>query len=207
MEQLGVPFEVILAENGSQDSTPAIAKELALRDPRVRVLHLPSPDYGRAMREGFLASSGDALANFSVDFIDVEFLRRALSELARYDVVLGSKYLYRGLDRRPVSRRMGGLILSGFVKLLFRLPVADTHGLLALRRERVSPLVGRCRFGHEVFDTELIVRSHRAGLSIREIPVQVEEKRSSRLGASARARRMLVQLLKLRYALWREGVR
>ncbi|MHB8990573.1 MAG: glycosyltransferase family 2 protein, partial [Chloroflexota bacterium] len=93
LEPTGIPFEVILAENGSSDGTPALAKELALRDSRVRVLHWDRPDYGRAMRQGFLVSSGDCLLNFSIDFIDVGFLRAALARLASFDVVLGSKYV------------------------------------------------------------------------------------------------------------------
>ncbi len=206
LEPTGIPFEVILAENGSTDGTPALAKEAALSDARIRVLHVDQPDYGRAMRQGFLASSGDCLLNFSIDFIDVEFLRMALARLASYDVVLGSKYVTAGYDRRPAARRLGGQALSALVRLLFWLPVSDTHGLMAFRRERVAPLLRRCRLGHEVFDTELIVRCHRAGLRMCELPVAVEEQRPSRLGSWKRARRMLLQFARLRVALWREGV-
>ncbi len=206
LERAGLAFEVILAENGSRDATFAIAQSLAEGDGRVRALHLAAPDYGRAMRQGFLASAGDWLANFSIDFADVEFLQEALAALSQCDVVLGSKYVAGGYDRRPLARRLGGQLLSGFVRLLFGLPVRDTHGLLVLRRERVAPLVEKCRFGHEIFDTELIVRAHRAGLAIRELPVRVEETRPSRLGSFKRAWRMLRQFARLRVALWLEGV-
>lgn len=202
----GLSFEVILAENGSSDQTLAVAKGLALRDARIRVLHLERPDYGRAMRAGFLVSSGDCLLNFSIDFVDVGFLRTALSRLASHHVVLGSKYVAAGYDRRPAARRLAGRALSALVRLLFWLPVSDTHGLMALQRVKAAPLLERCRFGHEVFDTELIVRCHRAGLRMCEVPVSVAEQRPSRLGSLRRAMRMLVQLTSLRVALWREGI-
>jgi glycosyltransferase involved in cell wall biosynthesis len=205
LERIGVAFEVILAQNGSTDETPQIADELARTDHRVRAIHLDLPDYGRAMRQGFLDSAADCVLNFSVDFVDIGFLQTALSELDRADVVLGSKYVARSHDRRPLQRRLGGIFLSNLVRVLFHLPVSDTHGLLALRRDEVIALVEKCRFGNEVFDTELIVRAHRAGLAMCEIPVRVEEQRPNRVGALRRALRMLRQYAALRVVLWQEG--
>lgn len=207
LERTGLAFELILAENGSTDATWKIAQHLAEGDSRIRALHWPEPDYGQAMRQGFLASSANYLANFSIDFVDIEFLEAALAALEQCDIMIGSKYSAKGCDRRPIARRLGGRLLSRFVRLLFRLPVSDTHGLLVLHRGRVAAQVEKCRFGNEIFDTELIVRSHRAGLVIRELPVCAEEKRPSRSGTLTRARRMLAQLARLRMALWQEGMR
>jgi glycosyltransferase involved in cell wall biosynthesis len=205
LERTGLTFEVILAENGSADATAALADDLARRDRRIRVIHLPSPDYGQALRQGFLAGTGDCLLNFSIDFVDLEFLQTALGRLAGCDMVIGSKYVAQGHDHRPWRRQVGGRLLSGFVRTLFRIPYADTHGLLALRRKRVVALVERCRFGHEIFDTELIVRAHRAGLALCEVPVRVEEQRPSRTGTLRRALRMLAQFVRLRWDLWQEN--
>ena len=203
--------EVILAENGSQDATLAVAQELAYSHPNLRVIHREQPDYGRAMRQGFLCGEGKYLVNFSIDCIDMDFLSCALALLANgpanYDLVLGSKYVAASYDRRGVSRRLPGLMLSGLARLLFALPVADTHGLLAMRSSRLRPLIERCRSGNEIFDTELIVRAHRARLAMREIPFHVEEVRPPRQGNARRALRMLRHLGELRLALWREGIR
>ena len=97
--------------------------------------------------------TGDCLANFSIDFADVEFLKSAIARLDRYDIVLGSKYIEIGYDQRPPARRVGGWLLGRFVQWAFRIPASDTHGLMALRRDRVQTLLTRCRFGHEIFRT------------------------------------------------------
>lgn len=204
LESLAMPFEVILAENGSTDATLSIARRLANDDCRVRVIHLDLPDYGQAMRHGFLAACSDFLVNFSVDLISFDFLQTALDRLRQFDVVLGSKYVAKGYDRRPLTRQLGGRLLSGFVRILFGLPVSDTHGLLGLRRHKVVALLERCHFGHEIFDTELVVRAHHAGLAICEVPLAVEEERPNRIGAFRRAVRMLIQIIKLRLWLWQE---
>ena len=206
LESSGLTFEVILAENGSTDLTLKVAEKLARDHRQVRVIHLSSPNYGQAMQQGFLASDAEFLTNFSIDFWDMEFLRDALAKIDRFDMILGSKYISRGYDRRPLTRRIGGLLLSRFVRLVFGLPISDTHGLLVLRGDRVRSLIGRCRFGHEIFDTELIVRSYQAGCRVCEMPVCVQEQRSSRAGTIKRALRMLVELTKLRLVLWQEGI-
>src|SRR5437879_3567686 len=88
------PFEVIVCENGSTDRTPEVARSLEAQYPVIRVLRAPDADYGRALREGFLAARGEVVANFDVDYIDLEFLRAALALLASPDgpaMVVASK--------------------------------------------------------------------------------------------------------------------
>ncbi len=205
LDGAGLRYEVILAENGSTDGTPAVVDALAAELPLVRALHLPEPDYGRALQAGFLAGSGGALANFSVDLVDLGYLEWALALWDQADVVLGSKYAPDGEDHRPWPRRVAGRAMGALAQALFGLPVRDTHGLLVLRRETMAPLVARCRSGHEILDTEIVVRAHRAGLRILELPLRVDEVRSSRIGSGRRAARMLGDFARLRWALWREG--
>jgi glycosyltransferase involved in cell wall biosynthesis len=70
----GRTFELIVAENGSTDDTIGVAKKLADNHPEVRLLTLPQPNYGEALRAGFLSAQGDAVANFDVDYVDLAFL-------------------------------------------------------------------------------------------------------------------------------------
>src|SRR5260370_15143467 len=68
------PFEVLICENGSNDGTQALAKRLKGDYPEVRALSLPAPDYGAALRAGFLAAKGDLVANFHAGYGDMGFL-------------------------------------------------------------------------------------------------------------------------------------
>jgi glycosyltransferase involved in cell wall biosynthesis len=206
LDRLQCRAEVIVVENGSRDATLARAQELAQEDPRLHVVHTDTPNYGRAMRQGFLSASAEYMVNFSIDFVDLGFLQQALARIATLDMVLGCKYLTKGEDQRPLQRRLAGKALSALARIMFGIPFADTHGLMMLRRETFTGLLQKCRFGNEVFDTELIVRAYGAGLRIAELPVRVEETRPSRLGATRRALRMLRQFASLRMALWRESL-
>jgi hypothetical protein len=68
----------------------------------------------------------------------------------------------------------------------------------------VDVIARQCRFGKDLFDTELILRAERAGLHTAEIPVTVVERRPARTSILRRVPRTLSGLVKLRVALWRD---
>jgi hypothetical protein len=197
-------FEVIVVENGSSDETPAIAARLAEELDEVRLLRLPEADYGRALRAGLLAARGDIVVNFDVDWCDLAFLERAAPMVTAPGgpaVVVGSKRAAGTQDTRSAPRR---LVTWGFTTLLrrgFGLRVSDTHGVKALRRSPLAPLAEACRFGKDLFDTELVLRAERAGLGSAEIPVTVVERRPPRSSMLRRIPRTVVGLVRLRLAL------
>jgi polyisoprenyl-phosphate glycosyltransferase len=67
----GIPFEMILVDDGSTDRTPQLLAELAARDPRVRVIHL-SRNFGHqtALTAGLDHARGDAVAMLDADLQD-----------------------------------------------------------------------------------------------------------------------------------------
>ena len=201
------PFEIVVVENGSTDDTAEVAKALTPDIPELRVLSLGAPDYGKALRMGFLAAQGEIAAFFDVDYFDLGFLDRAVALMEAPDgpaVVVGSKRGEGALDTRPWPRRMVTLVFSTILKVGFGLSVSDTHGMKVLRRQPLIPLAERCRFGTDLFDTELILRAERAGLKSGEVPVIVQELRPSRSSIAKRIPRTMANLVKLRIYLWRD---
>jgi glycosyltransferase involved in cell wall biosynthesis len=207
LRERGRSFEIVVVENGSSDDTAAIANRLAGEFPELRALSLPEPDYGRALRAGLLAAVGAVVVNFDVDFCDLGFLDRAVPLVEPADgpaVVVGSKSMAGSDDTRTWQRRLVTGVFSSLLHYGFGLSVSDTHGVKAMRREAVAPLARHCRFGQDLFDTELILRAERAGLRSAEIPVEVIEKRPARSSIRARIPRTVKGLVALRLALWRE---
>lgn len=206
----GLSFEVVVVENGSTDDTAAIARRLAGEVAELRCLSMGEADYGRALRAGLLSAEGEVVVNFDVDWCDLGFLDRAVPMVAAGGgpaVVVGSKRAEGSADTRNRRRR---LVTAGFSSVLhygFGLSVSDTHGVKAMRRAVVVPLAERCRFGQDLFDTELVLRTERAGLGSAEIPVEVVERRPARSTMLSRIPRTLKGLGKLRVALWGETVR
>ncbi len=81
--------------------------------------------------------------------------------------------------------------------------VTDTHGMKGFRRALVDDLVPQVVSTEDLFDTELVVRAERAGYSIVEVPVVVEEMRTARSSLIKRAPRTVLGLIRMRRLLRR----
>ena len=67
----GLPYELVIVDDGSTDGTAAILDELAERDPRIRVLHLSRPfGHQMALTAGLDHARGDAVVMIDGDLQD-----------------------------------------------------------------------------------------------------------------------------------------
>jgi glycosyltransferase involved in cell wall biosynthesis len=204
LRQRRLPFEVIICENGSTDRTAELGGELEQRYSEVRLIRDSRPDYGEALRHGFLAAQGDIVVNFDVDYIDLAFLDAAVALMdveGGPSVVVASKRGPDSEDTRPLGRRLVTAVFTSILRKGFGLVVSDTHGMKALRRADLAPLVDVCQCREDLFDTELILRAERAGLGVAELPTVVRDTRPPRSSIASRILRSLTGLLRLRRAL------
>ena len=220
MEARGVDYELILAENGSSDDTLAIAQRLAAANPRIRAMQMPVPDYGFAMKTGMLASKGDYVVLFDIDYHDIDFMLKAGAVLdngtpghpqgvsgrpGAAGIVVGSKLIAGSEDRRSPARHLISLGFTTILRVLFDPRMDDTHGMKVLRRDVVQRFAPKTVRTTDLFDTELIIRARRAGVIVKALPVTCEEKRKARSSIARRIPRTIRGLLNLRMVLWREG--
>jgi glycosyltransferase involved in cell wall biosynthesis len=190
-------FELILSENGSIDQTLSLARELAQQHPQLVVLTNPEAGYGKAIKAGILQSKGDYVVIFNADLWDLNFLHTAVKLLAQYDIVIASKRHQESLDQRPLNRRLITLTFNLLLHVMFGFKGSDTHGMKAFRRVPLVPVVRACITNREIFDTEVILRAQRAGLTTVEVPTVVEETRPSRYSPFVRIPRTLKDLGRL----------
>ncbi|MEM6993270.1 MAG: glycosyltransferase [Myxococcota bacterium] len=195
----GLDYEVLLAENGSRDDTVAIAQRMAAERAAVRMLSYPEPNYGGALREGIYQARGRYVVCDEIDLCDVDFHLRALSALrdGTAQMVIGSKAMRGAGDTRPLARRLATRAYNGLLRVTLGFSGTDTHGLKAFVREPLLPVVSSCVVEHDVFASELVIRAERAGLSVLEIPVRIEEKRAPSIKLYKRVPRVLGNLGKL----------
>jgi glycosyltransferase involved in cell wall biosynthesis len=223
LQEHGVDYELLLAENGSSDDTAAIGDSLAATNDRIRVLRVPVADYGAAMKAGMLEGRGELIVNFDIDFHDVDFMLKAGDLLAAgggdaiavpgaagapagaAGIVVGSKLAEGADDRRSWARHLVSLGFTTILRTLFDRRMDDTHGMKVLKREVVARFAPETIMTTDLFDTELIIRARRAGVVVKALPVTVEEKRKPRSSIARRIPRTIRGLLRLRIALFKEG--
>ena len=191
--------EIILCENGSVDGTAQMARDLAIEYDDVEYLQLPDRSLGDALAVGIEAARSDKVVCFPIDLsVDLGFIQEGARLLDVFDVVIGSKRMGAGLDRRPIVRRVPSMAYHGMVKSLFGVEFTDSTCVKAYRREKVLDLMGRVPPSSRVFETELMVEAERMGLYMAEVPVVVAEGRSSRELLGRKIRSKLEDLLSIR---------
>ncbi len=88
---------------------------------------------------------------------------------------------YRHLRPEQVPEMTNGLL-----RVVCHYPGTDTHGLKAFRREALLETARRCGLDRDVFASEFVIRAHREGKKVVEIPFAVREKRPPSINLAKR---------------------
>ena len=169
LERAGLSGEVVVADNGSEDGSPALAA-----DAGARVVHATTRGYGAAYLAGLRAARGRYLvlgdADGTYDFAAVPAFVAKLRE--GHDLVLGSRFAGQILPGAMpwLHRYVGNPVLTGILGLFFGQRVSDAHcGMRALTRDALDRM--RLRTSGMEFASEMIAMASRQGLTVGEIPI------------------------------------
>jgi glycosyltransferase AglD len=168
-------FEILVAEDGSNDGSAAFVTAWSGQDPRVRLLHSDQRQgRGRALNRAIAESRGAIVCYYDVDLATgmqhVETLIAAIRE--GNDIATGSRLLPDSDIVRTGGREIASRSYNFLVRLFLGSSLHDHQcGFKAFNRERILPVLPTIRDGHWFWDTELIVRAERAGYRVKEFPV------------------------------------
>lgn len=195
----GDQWEAIFVDDGSTDSTPDVLRDLALEDPRVRVLRLRrNSGQSAAFAAGFAAARSPVVVTLDADLQnDPADIPRLVAELDQVDVVCGVRTGRQDSWVRLVSSR----IANGVRNRLTRESIADVGcSLRAYRTDfvrRVPMFDGMHRF--------LPTLLRQDGARIKEVPVRHRPRvrGESKYGISNRLWHALADLFAVRWMLKR----
>ena len=163
LEGLQADYEVIIVDDGSSDGTGPVANQMAVRHPRVRVIHHPhNLGYGAALQSGFRAATKDLI--FSTDGdgqFDLKELPPLLPLMAEYDIVS----CYRMNRQDNLVRRMNGWLWTKVTGLLFSLRLRDIDCAFKLYKRTIFDGLKMESTG-ALISTEILARAVRKGYRI-----------------------------------------
>ena len=167
--QMGISGEVVVADNGSTDSSVEIARSRG-----ARVVNAAIKGYGSALRTGISSARGEFLilgdADGSHDFAEID--RFIVKWKEGHDFIVGNRF--QGEIKNGAMawhhRHLGTPVLTGLLNLLFSAGVSDINcGMRGLTRSLAEQLDFRTT-GME-FASESLIKAAMAGARIAEVPI------------------------------------
>jgi glycosyltransferase involved in cell wall biosynthesis len=169
LDDAGIPGEVVVADNASEDDSSVLAAAAG-----ARVVTEPRRGYGSAYLAGFAAARGRYIvmadADLTYDFGEIPRFVEHLE--AGGELVMGDRMDNIHPGAMPwLHRYVGNPVLTGVLNLFFRTGVKDAHcGMRAVRRD-VLPRLDLRSTGME-FASEMVIRAAKESLDIREFPIE-----------------------------------
>lgn len=212
----GAEWEIVVADDGSEDRTAELAKRWALQNEttrsRVRVVAIPHQGKGAAVKAGFLAAGGNRVlmsdADLSTPVAEWPKLLAALDQGAA--MAAGSRQA-PGAEigkHQPWLRQRLGLLFGGLVRRFFAVGVIDSQcGFKGFDAELTRPLFESLQTQGFCFDVELLARARARGLSVVEVPVKWNDRPQSRVRVFRDWPRVLSELWKIRGLVKKERTR
>ncbi len=181
LARAGVTGEILIADNGSTDGSPAIAETLG-----ARVVPVAEKGYGHALRGGVAAARGEWIlmgdADASYDFSEADRFVKKFQ--AGFDLVMGCRLPAGGGVIRPgampwKNRWLGNPALSFIGRLFFHCPAHDFHSGLRGFTKSAFAAMDLKTTGME-FASEMVIKATLKKLRIAEVPVSLQKDGRSR---------------------------
>jgi len=163
-------WEIIVVNDGSRDRTGEIAKQLAKRIPKLKVItNIPNLGYGGSLKTGFAATTKDLICFISADnqfdFTEISQLLHKMTE-TNADIVSGIRVhnkdsLYRLLLRWSWNK---------LVYALFGHLATDIDCGFKLFKRKILEVVNLTSNG-AMIDTQLFAGARARGMIVAEVPV------------------------------------
>lgn len=194
LRRLPVGFHAIVVDNGSTDATAEIARLHG-----AQVVSEPTQGFGSACFAGLSAATAEILCFMDCDAsLDPIALPLLVSYVERgdADLMIGARAARRGAW--PAHARVANRILASEARRRTGLDIRDLGPMRAMRREALLGLDLRDR--RSGWPLEMVLRAHRAGWTIRDVPIDYlpragRSKVTGTIGGTVRAMKDMGRLL------------
>lgn len=195
LSQTGRPFEVLIVDDGSSDSTPQLLNDGMQKYPWLRVLRMAkNGGQSAAFEAGFKAARGEVIATIDADLQnDPEEIPRLLPMLDGYDMITGWRK-----DRHDTGfRRVQTKIANRIRNWLSDETIQDSASSLKLYKRHCVEGLKLFNGMHRFFPTLVKMR----GYTVLETPVKHSQRYAgtAKYGLRNRAWRAFIDLLAVRW--------
>lgn len=177
-----IAHEIILVNDNSTDNTSLIAESLSKKHAGIKVINrTPPPGFGKAIRDGLDAATGDAIAIVMADMSDdpkdiIKYFRKIEEG---YDCVFGSRFIKGSkVVDYPALKLFINRLANAFIQILFLRRENDITNAFKMYRKEV---IESCRpFLALYFNmtVELPLKVINRGFKIAQVPISWHGRKS-----------------------------
>ncbi len=196
------PWQIIIADNASTDSTRSVSEMLCERFPGVHYLYLPQKGRGRALKAAWMESTADMVSYMDVDLsTDLTHFPQLIKSLeSGSHIAIGSRLSKDSKVTRSLRRELISRTYNLMIKSMFFTGFPDAQcGFKAMTRETARTLLPKIKNNNWFFDTELLIIAAKGGFQISSLPVKWDDDPSSTVNVAGTATEDIKGLLRLRF--------
>jgi glycosyltransferase AglD len=210
LNDVGYPYEIVIAEDGSTDGTAQRAEELTKKYAFIKHIHREKRQgRGTALNNTFKQCRGEVFVYMDLDLAtDLKALKPLVDaiKLEGYDFSTGSRLLPQSKVERSLRRDLSSKTFNFIVRHMLGSKVHDHQcGFKGFKREPTMLLLDEVEATHWFWDTEILVRAHRHGFKIKEIPVEWKSGAGTKVNLFKDSYSMFKQIVKLWWKLKVKG--
>ena len=165
-------LELVIVDDNSSDGTADIIKKLNNNNKYNLFFRKKSRSLASAFVRGIIETTGDYIGWVDTNMGELApKFNDMIKELeSDNDLVVLSRYIKGGGDKRVLFRSLGSKYFNIFSRMLLRLPIKDLTNSVFLMKRTIMDEVTFLGYGHGEFFLEFLYNAHKKGFKIKEIP-------------------------------------
>lgn len=181
--ELILDYEIIPVAQISGDKTFQIIKDISKYNKKIKPIFLTKKGKGRALSKGFKNAIYKNQIMIDDDLpYPLDFIKNSILIINKYDIIIGSRYITKSKNKNYLLRRIAGFFYRYLVMILFNIKQKDIQAGIKMIKKSSFKKMGYPNEKGYIWDTELLLKANRAGLKIKEYPVNTLKCQKNQLG-------------------------
>lgn len=201
LKKLKLSYEIVIADDGSSDSTVKIIG--GLNNSKIKIYSLKiNKGKGAALKLGISKTTGEKIIFMDADLsVPLKYLKPLITALDETDVAIGTRRTKNSkiVVRQPIIRETMGRVFTKLTQIFTNTNLTDyTCGFKGFKKKAAKKVFKKSLVDRWAYDAEILFLANKYNFSISEVPVEWYNRADTKVQIGSAAVTALIDLVKLR---------